>query len=73
MRPLTARQAIKQSIQQDEIVTIDGDEEREAELWAACDDSADVRRQYGVIEFWGTLDGKSWRVHMRANIPDERA
>lgn len=59
--------AIRQSIAQNEIVTIDYDEAAKHELTVSCDDSV---RANEMIEFWGMDEaGSEWRVHMR--YPDE--
>jgi hypothetical protein len=59
---MTTEQAIAQSIQQNEIVTIDYSVEAEDELNAACDDSC---VNHTRTEYWGEDDGSEWRVHLR--------
>ena len=59
---MTAQQAIRQSIRQNEIVHLEYDEDIATELQFACDDSV-VGNE--VREFWGTTeDGDEWRVHL---------
>jgi len=66
--------AIERSLRQNEIVTIDYSDEAEAELLAACDDSAESSYDRGpdsppgtLTEYWGSdRDGDAWRVHMRS-------
>lgn len=60
--------AIRQSVQQNEIVTINFnrvnyDSEIPTDLLVACDDSVENGE---VTEYWGTDDdGNEWRVHIR--------
>ena len=53
--------AIADSIRFDEIVTIDGGQEECDYLEAGCE--ASVENSY-ITEFWGTLNGDDWRVHV---------
>ena len=62
----TIEKAIERSVTHNETVTVDADADDLAELLGACDDSCDVRDQYGWVEAWGTTDdGDEWRVHGR--------
>lgn len=54
--------AIRESIQADRIVTIDGDAATHDALTLRADDSADAG---DVTEYWGTNDdGQAWRIHV---------
>jgi hypothetical protein len=55
---MTTTEAIKQSVERDEIVRLPFAQEDYDRLMAACDDHADSDIE---TEFWGT----DWRVHMR--------
>lgn len=58
----TIGQAIRESIQTDRIVTIEGNAATHEALLALADDSAD---QPELTEYWGTDDdGRSWRIHV---------
>ena len=60
-----ARFAITQSINHDEIVTIDYDATAAIDLSVASEGSVDVTQTHGVTEYWGTDEGgHNWRVHM---------
>jgi hypothetical protein len=59
-----ARDAIARSSARAEIVTIDGDAATVAYLRAECYYWTDTYD--GLLEFWGTVAGRHWRVHVRA-------
>lgn len=56
---------IARSISHKEIVTVDGDTALVDELTLECEDSV---RNGDVTEFWGTLDGCEWRVHVKVGL-----
>jgi hypothetical protein len=59
---MTAADAIRQSAQQTETVTLDYDAAIAADLLVECEDSTDGNT---ATEYWGTTDtGAEWRVHM---------
>ena len=62
---MNATQAIERSISHNEIVTIESTPEVLDQLLIECDDHVDAGER---IEFWGTDDGKEWRVHARGPI-----
>lgn len=60
---MTAAQAIKQSAQQNEIVTLGHDVTLMDQLSEESEDSVIGRE---VTEYWGTTEaGDEWRVHVR--------
>lgn len=63
--------AIKRSIGQNEIVTINYTVSDAYELGLACDDSAETDNR---VEYWGTDDaGNEWRVHLAGDRDDRLA
>jgi len=66
-KPMTAEQAIKESIRTNTVVHIDYDAEAVLTLGAECDDNARTQdgEGNGVWEYWGEdEDGSTWRVHV---------
>jgi hypothetical protein len=68
---LTAKRAIAKSIAQNEIVTIEGDDQAHMDLRAECDDCVDAPHydpsgaRVILTEYWGTdTYGNDWRVHV---------
>lgn len=62
----TIERAIERSVSHNETVTLDVTSDDARELMMECEDSVDVRSQYGWIEAWGTTAaGSEWRVHGR--------
>ena len=66
---MTAEQAIERSVSHNEIVTLEWDSVVFDDLLVESEDSV----MGEVHEFWGTRDGASWRVHMRAATPTHGA
>ena len=67
-----AQSLIKQSVAQNEIVSVEFEHELSEELFVQADDST---TDFGrcVREFWGeTKSGDSWRVHL-LNVPSRLA
>ena len=62
---MTAQQAIRQSIRQNEIVTLEYDATAMESLLVECEDDAE---NGNVREFWGEADGNPWRVHMMLEV-----
>lgn len=67
---MTADQAIERSISHTEIVTLDYTDDLVFALRNESDDS--VKANYGETEYWGTRDGRHWRVHLYDASSDDR-
>jgi hypothetical protein len=64
--------AIRESILQDRIVTIDYSPARRDELRALAEDSAKTTWERGPLhEFWGRDEGAEWRVHLEERTAEE--
>lgn len=67
---LSAKDAIARSIAQDEIVTLDNVPGLYESLLVECDACATFggdEETDDILEFWGTDDGREWRVHLRGS------
>ena len=58
---MTAADLIARSISRNEIVTVDWTAALAVDLLVECTDGTEAN---GVREFWGSVDGSDWRVHL---------